>query len=150
MMKRKYFKMFFINLIAFLVAIFFLTFLGDSVIFSIANGIFGEERGALGANIIIRILMNLVLMASIHFQNLKNDDDFEAYISAMKEKEYKYDFKADVKEIFKGKAFWIEFVLFTVFCAATMFLIAIPLFIPINLFSRVLIHKSWIKEKTEF
>ena len=149
-MKRKYFKMFFINLIAFLVAIFFLMFLGDSVIFSVANGIFGEEKGILGTNIIIRILMNLVLIASIHFQNLKNDDDFEAYTSAMKEKEYKYDFKTDIKEIFKGKAFWIEFILFTVLCAATMFLIAIPLFIPINLFSHVFIHKSWIKEKTEF
>ena len=120
------------------------------MIFSIANGIFGEEKGVFGANIIIRILMNLAIIASIHFQNLKNDDDFEAYISAMKEKEYKYDFKTDIKEIFKGKAFWIEFILFTVLCAATMFLIAIPLFIPINLFSHVLIHKSWIKEKTEF
>ena len=140
----------FISILVFLVTMFLLTFLADSVILTVAFAIFGEEKGVFGANIIVRILINLVLMGSIHFQNLKNDDDFDTYTTEMKEKEYCYDFKSDVKSIFREKGFWIELIIFSVLCLATMFLIAIPLFLLINLFSHVLIHKSWIKEKTEF
>ena len=157
-MKKKYMKMLVINIIVAVASIFVLTMLGNSIIGTIAFGFWGEERGWIATNIIIRILMCVFLMLGIHIQNIRNEKDYNEYISIMKEKEYKYNLKSDIESIIKNRDYLVEVIIFSLVSLILMlvvqkprwmFCVSIPLFCPINIFSHVLIHKSWIKKKTK-
>ena len=157
-MKKKYIKMFVINIVVTILSIVVLSILGNSIIGTIAFAVWGEESGWIATNIIIRVLMSVVLALGVHIQNMRNEKDYDEYISIMKNKNYEYNFKSDIDEIVKAKNYWVELVFFTIFSLIMMavvqnpkwmFLIAIPFYLPINLFSHVLIHKSWIKRKTK-
>ena len=157
-MKKRYIKMFVINIVVSILSIVFLTILGNSIIGTIAFAIWGEQKGWLATNIIIRILMPLFLALGIHLQNIRNEKDFDEYIAEMKEKNYEYSFKEDVIFLIRNKDFWVEVGTFAFFSLIMMlvvqspkwmFLPAIPLFVPINIFSHAIIHKSWIKKKTK-
>ena len=76
-MKKRYIKMFVINIVVSILSIVVLTILGNSIIGTIAFAIWGEQKGWLATNIIIRILMPLFLALGIHLQNIRNEKDFD-------------------------------------------------------------------------
>ena len=157
-MKKRHIKMFVINIVVSVLSIVVLTMLGNSIIGTIVFAIWGEQNGLLATNIIIRILLPLFLALGIHLQNIRNEKEYNEYIAEMKEKRYEYSFKDDVILLIRNNDFWVEVGIFAFFSLVMMlvvqnpkwmFLLAIPLFVPINIFSHAMIHKSWIKRKTK-
>ena len=114
-MKKRYIKMFMINIVVCILAIVVLTILGNSIIGTIAFAIWGKQKGLLATNIIIRILMPIFLALAIHLQNTRNEIDFNEYIAEMKEKNYEYSFKEDVNFLIRNKNFWVEIGIFAFF-----------------------------------
>ena len=149
-------KMFFVQILLVIVAQFIISFLGNSIILSICNAIFGsdENRGWHVATIFTRICLPAIVFLVVYWLKSRDLESKQLYMKKMEGKDYQK--KQDFFDILHDKFFYAECVIFGllflfIFIITSspkwMFLAAIPLFFILNLLCISHLHKIWLSSR---
>jgi len=139
------------SLITFLVAIV-LTLLGNTVLWTVFNAIFGEEKGLYVTETFMRSSLFLIVFAIAEIFNIKTASDKNEYLKSIDN--YPYIFKDDLVKILKTGKFVNQCIAMSViiigFVIISRFVYILPLifvFFIANLLVYTSIHKRWCKTR---
>ncbi len=156
---RTFVNSFVIYLITAILSMILLNVLGNTVLWTVANAIFGNEKvGAAATTIFIRIAWGVLILIVVWIfktRTSKSKDLRKKYLADHENKEYSR--KDDLKEILRSAdciseccAMLAASLAFTVFYFNPIFLVIVIPFVPFNLFLHSHIHKSWTLSRKEY
>ena len=149
-MRHKILKLFIIHALLLLGSVFLVSMLGNVLLLTLCNAIFGSEYGRPVCMVLIRFLMVVIITASFCIINAKDSEAHRAYVSSMEGRSY--NAKEDLMLVLRDRMYLAECIIFAILFLVLTFIISkpvwvfpvsIPLFAVFNGWWRMHLHKSW-------
>ena len=128
------------------------TIIGNTILRTICNAIFGEEKSVTSTQLIMRILFIIIVFIGAFIRILRDDTMKKEYLDSNKEKSYgfkKYAIETLCLSKYQNEciAMGIIVLLFLLLTRTYLFAVFVIIFPLVSLFAYVYKHNQWIKSR---